>query len=73
MMAERTSWPWPEDTREDRAKRIALSYRELLSRIARGEQDDTGQLLDAAGERAAARAGVDTSGHRALLTHCPLT
>jgi hypothetical protein len=32
-----TVWDWPGDSREDRAKRVAQSYRELLVQIARGE------------------------------------
>lgn len=43
-------WPWPADSREDRAKRVATSYRELLQRLSRGERDSAGQLLDVAGE-----------------------
>lgn len=26
-----TQWPWPQDNREDRARRIALSYRKLCA------------------------------------------
>lgn len=34
-------WPWPEDTsREDKAKRIARSYRALVQRIAQSRCDD---------------------------------
>lgn len=29
------AWPWPGDSREDRAKRIALSYRRALEAVAR--------------------------------------
>jgi hypothetical protein len=28
------SWPWPRDSREDRAKRVALSYRHALQQLA---------------------------------------
>jgi hypothetical protein len=43
-------WPNPADTREDRAKRVAASYRDLLQRMAAGERDTYGLPLDAAGE-----------------------
>lgn len=33
-------WPWPGDNREDKAKRIALSYRELVFDITQGRCDD---------------------------------
>ncbi|MCV7354481.1 hypothetical protein [Mycolicibacterium fluoranthenivorans] len=33
-------WPWPEDNREDKAKRVALSYRGLVQRIAQGMCED---------------------------------
>lgn len=33
-------WPHPEDDREDRAKRVALSYRQLLFDITQGQCDD---------------------------------
>ena len=36
-------WPWPQDTREERAKRIANSYRGLLFDITQG------RILDPAG------------------------
>lgn len=29
-------WPWPGDSREDKAKRIALSYRQLVEDIING-------------------------------------
>ncbi len=35
-----TPWPWPGDSREDKAKRVALSYRELVHNIAQGRCDD---------------------------------
>lgn len=35
-----TDWPWPGETREDKAKRVALSYRRILERLAAGEIDD---------------------------------
>lgn len=35
----RKQWPWHADTREDRAKRIALSYRRLALALAAGEAD----------------------------------
>lgn len=34
------TWPWPRDSREDRAKRVALSYRHLVETIASGELSD---------------------------------
>jgi hypothetical protein len=33
-------WPWPEDTREGRAQRIAHSYRQLIQDIAQGRCTD---------------------------------
>ncbi|RFZ41385.1 hypothetical protein DAVIS_02654 [Mycobacterium marinum] len=33
-------WPWPGDSREDKAKRVALSYRQLAFDIAQGRCDD---------------------------------
>lgn len=33
-------WPWPADTREDRAKRVALSYRALILDITQGRCTD---------------------------------
>lgn len=33
-------WPWPEDTTEDKIKRVALSYRGLVQSIAQGRCDD---------------------------------
>lgn len=32
----RTKWPWPGDSREDRARRIALSYRHLAQTLDAG-------------------------------------
>jgi hypothetical protein len=38
-------WPWPQDTPEDKAKRVALSYRGLLQRITQGQcKDPAGDL-----------------------------
>lgn len=34
------AWPWPGDDAEDKAKRIALSYRQLVYDIAQGRIDD---------------------------------
>ncbi|MBU8830850.1 hypothetical protein [Mycolicibacterium goodii] len=42
-MYHHQQWPWPEDTREDRAKRIAVSFRQLLLQVAGG------QVIDPAG------------------------
>lgn len=39
-------WPWPRDSREDRAKRVALSYRHLIEDIARGAVADPGAALE---------------------------
>ncbi|MCG7592406.1 hypothetical protein [Mycobacterium sp. PSTR-4-N] len=33
-------WPWPGDSREDRAKRVALSYRSLAFEASQGRIDD---------------------------------
>lgn len=33
-------WPWPGDSREDKAKRVARSYRALNLRIAQGRCED---------------------------------
>ncbi|MCX8559792.1 hypothetical protein OS122_02615 [Mycolicibacterium mucogenicum] len=33
-------WPWPEDTREDKAKRVQGWYRDVLERVARGQCDN---------------------------------
>lgn len=35
-----TPWPWLGDTREDKAKRVALSYRELIFDITQGRCTD---------------------------------
>lgn len=35
-----TTWPWPRDSREDRARRVALSYRNLCA----DNNIDTSQL-----------------------------
>lgn len=43
-------WPWPGDSREDRAKRVALSYRSLIFDISQARiKDPAGALrrLDA--------------------------
>jgi len=42
----RRPWPWPEDSREDRAKRIAGTYRGLVQRIAQGLCEDPAVDLD---------------------------
>lgn len=40
-----TPWPWPGDSREDRAKRVALSYRQLVFDITQGAcHDPSGEL-----------------------------
>jgi hypothetical protein len=35
-----TPWPWPGDNREDKAKRVALSYRQLTFDITQGRIED---------------------------------
>jgi hypothetical protein len=35
-----SAWPWPTDTREDRARRVALSYRQLAELIIAGRLPD---------------------------------
>jgi hypothetical protein len=37
-------WPWPTDSREDRVRRVALAYRQLIDLVLAGRIDD---LLDA--------------------------
>jgi hypothetical protein len=38
-------WPWPRDSREDRAKRVALSYRHALQVFAEVRDDAAAALL----------------------------
>lgn len=38
-------WPWPGDDREDKAKRIALSYRQLVFDITQNRVDDPAGAL----------------------------
>jgi hypothetical protein len=38
-------WPWPTDSREDRARRVALSYRQLVELIISGQLADPGAAL----------------------------
>jgi hypothetical protein len=33
LPSSRTGWPWPGDSREDRAKRVALAYRHRLAEL----------------------------------------
>lgn len=33
-------WPWPGDSREDKAKRVARSYRQLVFDISQGRVED---------------------------------
>jgi hypothetical protein len=35
-----TKWPWHADNREDRARRVALSYRRLMELAMNGQIDD---------------------------------
>lgn len=47
MLGAVQQWPWPGDSREDRAKRVALSYRRLALAIAAGDvADPTAALAD---------------------------
>lgn len=39
-MTHTLPWPWPEDTREDRTKRVGRSYRDLVLKIAQHRTDD---------------------------------
>lgn len=38
------TWPWPRDSREDRAKRVALSYRHAMEAFAEEHVDVAGAL-----------------------------
>jgi hypothetical protein len=38
-------WPYPGDSREDKAKRVALSYRQLLFDVTQGHVDDPAGAL----------------------------
>ncbi|KIU18312.1 hypothetical protein [Mycolicibacterium llatzerense] len=38
-------WPWPGDSREDKAKRVARSYRDLAERLTHGRVDNPGAEL----------------------------
>ena len=44
-------WPWPGDTLEDRARRVALSYRHILEQIRAGRLYDIGAAIDAVDAR----------------------
>lgn len=35
-----TTWPYPGDSREDKARRVAISYRQLVFDISQGSCDD---------------------------------
>jgi len=39
-------WPWPRDSREDRAKRVALSYRHLVETFGRIHPEITAALRE---------------------------
>lgn len=41
------SWPWPGDTREDRARRVALSYRRLMEMALQGQIEDLAKAFEA--------------------------
>lgn len=44
-MTETKPWPWPGETRDQRAKRVARSYRDLVQDIAQGRcTDPAGEL-----------------------------
>jgi excisionase family DNA binding protein len=40
-----STWPWPADSREDRARRIALSYRRLIELALTGDIDNPATAL----------------------------
>ena len=75
-MTNTLPWPWPQDSREDRAKRVARSYRNALEDIARGRHDTNGLPPDAAGDLYRldvywARYGIHWTTRRADLTLDP--
>jgi len=39
------TWPWPTDSREDRARRVALSYKRLIELALAGQIDDPASAL----------------------------
>jgi hypothetical protein len=41
------NWPWSTDTREDKARRVALSYRRLIELALQGQIDDLAIALAA--------------------------
>lgn len=41
-----TKWPWHADTREDRARRVALSYRRLMELALDGQIDNPTKALN---------------------------
>lgn len=45
------SWPWPGDGPADRAKRVALSYRHLLTQVIAGDAYDPAVALECLDER----------------------
>jgi hypothetical protein len=45
-----SAWPWPADSREDAAKRVALSYRHALEEAAAGDASRRA-VLDALDEQ----------------------
>lgn len=44
-LSEQKVWRFPGDSREDRAKRVALSYRHLCEEAAAGRVEDMGESL----------------------------
>ncbi|AMU58961.1 hypothetical protein [Mycobacteroides abscessus] len=44
-MTDQKVWKWTGDSREDKAKRVALSYRQLLEDVAAGRITDPMQAL----------------------------
>ncbi len=40
------TWPWPNDSREDRARRVAISYRRLIELVLAGETYDLATALE---------------------------
>lgn len=45
-MSGNPKWPWPGDSREDKARRVALSYKHFVLQVLRGEILDPLSSLD---------------------------
>lgn len=50
-LAADVEWPWPGDSREDKDRRVARSYRALCERIAAGRVEDPEAALAALDRR----------------------